>query len=86
MSFQLLRDFGMPLDQIHLLGAIGLHVVQFPWPAPLLHELPFAVADAAVVRIDRIDLDEAFLLQFREPAVAARLLAAALVFDEPATR
>src|SRR6185295_4635386 len=44
-----------------------------------------AVAHAAIVGVDRIDLDEILLLQLGEPAVAARLVPAALVFDETAT-
>ena len=45
---------------------------------------PLPVLDAALGRIRRVDLDEHVLLQFGEPAVRARLLAAALVFDETA--
>src|SRR5260370_1275169 len=44
---------------------------------------PAAVLDAAVGRIRRIDLDEHVLLQLRQPLVGARLLAAALVVDQP---
>src|SRR6266567_3206732 len=45
---------------------------------------PAAVLDAALGRIRRIDLDEHVLLQLGQPLVGARLLAAALVVDQPA--
>ncbi len=45
---------------------------------------PAAVLDAAFDRIRRIDLDEHVLLQLGQPLVGARLLAAALILDQPA--
>src|SRR6266404_78756 len=45
---------------------------------------PAAVLDPALGRIRRIDLDEHLLLQLGQPLVGARLLAAALVVDQPA--
>src|SRR5499426_2362898 len=47
-------------------------------------EDPTAVPDAALGRVGRIDLDEHVLLQFGEPFVGTRLLAAALVLHEAA--
>src|SRR3546814_11870474 len=41
------------------------------------HPAPAAVADAARVGVRRVDLDEHLLLQLGQPAVGARLLAAA---------
>ena len=51
-----------------------------------LHPHVLAVAHAAVVGVLRVDLDEVLLLQLGEPRVAARLLAAAFVLDQPAAR
>ena len=45
---------------------------------------PIAVLDAALGRIRRIDLDIHVLFELGEPPVGARLLAAALVFDQTA--
>src|SRR5205807_8583719 len=45
---------------------------------------PAAVLDAAFGGVRRIDLDVHVLLQFGEPLVRARLLAAAFIFDKPA--
>src|SRR6185503_10120368 len=50
------------------------------------HPDPGAVLDVAFVCVGRVDLDEHLLLQFGEPLVRPRLLAAALVFDETAGR
>ena len=49
-----------------------------------LHPDVLAVADAAVVGVLRIDLDEVLLLQLGEPRIGARFLAAALVLDQAA--
>src|SRR5262249_45394107 len=48
------------------------------------HPDPGTVLDAALGGIGRIDLDEHVLLQFGEPLVGARLLAAAFIFDQTA--
>src|SRR5581483_5032229 len=45
---------------------------------------PGAVLDAAILGVGRADLDEHVLLQLGQPFVRARLLAAALIFDEAA--
>ena len=48
------------------------------------HPDPLPVLDAALGGVAGVDLDEHVLLQLGEPVVRARLLAAALVFDEAA--
>src|SRR5215207_3003329 len=48
------------------------------------HPDPLPVLDAALGGVAGVDLDEHVLLQLGEPFVRARLLAAALVFDETA--
>ena len=53
-------------------------------PVGDLHPDVLAVADAAVVGVLRVDLDEVLLLQLGEPRIGARLVAAAFVFDQAA--
>ena len=51
-----------------------------------LHPHVLAVPHAAIVGVLRVDLDEVLLLQLGEPRIAARLVAAAFVFDQAAAR
>ena len=53
-------------------------------PVGDLHPHVLAVANAAIVGVLRVDLDEVLLLQLGEPRIGARLLAAAFVLDQPA--
>src|SRR5262245_17687137 len=69
----------------HALGDERLHargLAAFHLRTP--DEDPAAVLDSTLGGVGRIDLDEHVLLQFGEPLVGTRLLAAALVFHQPA--
>src|SRR5262245_2514327 len=62
-------------ERLHAGGLAAFHL-----RAP--DEDPRAVLDAALSGIGRIDLDEHVLLQFGEPFVGARLLAATLILHQ----